>query len=220
MYIDIHTHKQYQKLNTKSVFNLERENHFVSNLFSSGIHPWFIQEEKLAQIFEKLKSNLALKQAVLLGECGLDKSIETALELQKKVLKAQLELNKTFHKPVILHCVRAYDEILQIIKDFPFNFIFHGFNKNEILAKQLVAKGHYLSFGKALLQNKKVQQAFKEIPLENIFLETDDTDFEIEELYLKAAELKQVSVEKLQAAIEKNWNKIIRITDKNILDKI
>lgn len=210
MYIDFHTHKQSQKDGSKSIFNLEKENLAIAELFSTGIHPWYILEESLSQSLEKIKLNLAFKQAVLLGECGLDKSIETALALQKKVFKAQLELNKTFHKPVVLHCVRAYDDILEIIKAYPFDFIFHGFNKNEILAKQLVAKGHYLSFGKALLQNEKVQQAFKEISIENIFLETDDTNFKIEDIYLKAAALKQISLEKLQIEIEQNFNKITK----------
>lgn len=210
IYLDLHTHSRQKTAQVKSVFNLEKNHIAVASLFSTGIHPWFIQEGKTEVMLEKIKANLSLKQAIFLGECGLDKAIETNFELQQKVFKAQLEINTAFHKPVVLHCVRSFQEIQTIINDFPYHFVFHAFNKGEILAQQLVSRGYYLSFGKTLFTNKKVQQAFIKTPLHKIFLETDHSHFKIEELYLKAAALKQISLAKLQTEIEQNFNKIVK----------
>ncbi|KAF5270282.1 hypothetical protein FQR65_LT17848 [Abscondita terminalis] len=64
--------------------------------------------------------------------------------------------------------------------------IFHGYQKNEILAKQLISKGYYLSFGKAVL-NGSMDKVLTETPVDRIFLETDHAPVSIDEIYAYVA---------------------------------
>ena len=73
-----------------------------------------------------------------------------------------------------------------------------------------MSHGFFLSFGKAVLNRVSLQLVIKEVPLEKIFLETDDSDFEIVELYQKVADIKSISVEELQNQIQKNLENTIK----------
>jgi TatD DNase family protein len=87
--------------------------------------------------------------------------------------------------------------------------IIHGFNKNIQLASDCISKGFYLSFGKATLLTLSLQNTLKELPLDKIFLETDTSDFEIEELYQKVAQLKNISLKNLELQLLENLQTII-----------
>lgn len=83
----------------------------------------------------------------------------------------------------------------------------------------MLKHGFYLSFGKSVLHNLSLQTTLKEIPLEKIFLETDDADFDIAELYQKAAEIKEISVEDVHTVITKNLGFCFALPEKNIFEK-
>lgn len=68
----------------------------------------------------------------------------------------------------------------------------------------MLKHGFYLSFGKSVLHSLSLQSILKEFPLEKMFLETDDANFNIEELYQKTAEIKGISIENLHNKILKN----------------
>ena len=51
-----------------------------------------------------------------LGECGLDKKVQTPLDLQQEVFERQLTLAEKYKKPVIIHCVAAFQELIAIKK--------------------------------------------------------------------------------------------------------
>ena len=82
--------------------------------------------------------------------------------------------------------------------------IIHGFNKKKAIADEMLKHGFYLSFGKSVLHSVSLQTIVKDFPLEKMFLETDDADFDIAELYQKVAELKEISLGKLQKQISNN----------------
>ena len=106
---------------------------------------------------------------------------------------------------MIIHCVRAYAEVQQLLQQQhnTVPVVFHGFNKNEILAKQLIDKGYYLSFGK-VLQQPAMQQVIQKLPADKIFLETDDATVEIETIYAWAAQALQIDILSLSLQIKKN----------------
>jgi TatD DNase family protein len=54
-------------------------------------------------------------------------------------------------------------------------------------------------------EESKAFKSFLKLPLENIFLETDDADISIDEVYEKAARLKNIALEQLQVQIELNY---------------
>ena len=85
-------------------------------------------------------------------------------------------------------------------------WVFHWYNENLAIANELISLDCYLSFGRSLLHpNGKNAEIFRALPLERIFLETDDADVSIENIYAKAAELKDISIENLKKSIIANY---------------
>lgn len=178
--------------------------------YSIGIHPWYINENRLATDLKIIEEKLQLSECLALGECGLDKRIEVPMALQIEVFQKQIALAEKYQKPLVLHLVAAFDELIEIKKRLKISvpIVIHGFSKSEQLAKQLIDNGFYLSFGKYLLRNKEMETVFKSIPNDKFFLETDTIEETLEEVYQKAALCKTISVEELQEMVEKNWEKV------------
>ena len=86
----------------------------------------------------------------------------------------------------------------------------HGFNKKKETAEELLDKGFYLSFGKALLYNLSLQETARDAPLDRIFLETDTAEEPIDEVYLKFAEIKEMPIEVLENEIHKNVQQVLK----------
>ena len=210
-FLDIHTHKSAATLENISIqsFSLTETIHFPENKpISVGIHPWHGKLEGLPKHLKQLET-LALRNNVkLIGECGLDKLKGEKIEDQITILDAQLELAQLIQKPVILHCVKAFGELIELKKKLQptVPLIIHGFNKNHHLAEQLMSQGFYLSFGAALLRSEKVASAFAKTE-QPFFLETDDTEIPIEMIYQKAAEIEKISMDELKDVIFANWKK-------------
>ncbi|NMH23936.1 TatD family hydrolase [Flavobacterium solisilvae] len=178
--------------------------------YSVGIHPWYIDETRLATDLQVIEEKLKLSECLALGECGLDKRIEVPMALQIEVFEKQIALAEKYQKPLVLHLVAAFDELIEIKKRLKISvpIVIHGFSKSEQLAKQLIDNGFYLSFGKYLLRNKEMETVFKSIPNDKFFLETDTIEETLEEVYQKAALCKTISLEELQKMVEKNWKKV------------
>ena len=87
--------------------------------------------------------------------------------------------------------------------------IIHGYNNNAIIANQLLKKGFYLSFGKAIMnENSNPSKIISTIPIEKLFLETDDSEISIENIYNAAAKCINVEPELLKINIYKNYNRV------------
>jgi len=200
-FFDIHTHKAKENavvnLMPIDVQNIDWQN---TNLqFSIGIHPLFIEnaDEQLKIVSQCLSHS----QVKFIGEIGLDKRFENLNE-QQNVFERQMQLAEDFKKPVIVHCVRAINEVLAIAKNFPsVKLIFHGFRGKPQLAKQILNAGYFLSFGeKSLLSADTISF----VPQNKIFVETDESEISIEEIYRKIAEIKGISVHELCDAVKEN----------------
>lgn len=210
-FINLHTHQFTNQEHILEIVN-QYPNEFDATIpnFSVGIHPWKINFENLANDLQIIEEKLQHDNCMALGECGLDKRIETSLEIQIEIFEKQLFLAQKYYKPVILHCVVAFQEIIAIKKQMNVEvpMIIHGFSKNLQTAKQLLENGFYISFGKYLLQNPDLELVFKEIPNDRFFLETDSSNYTIEEVYNKAAKYKNVAVSELKAQTQNNFKKI------------
>ncbi|MBS1783705.1 MAG: TatD family hydrolase [Bacteroidetes bacterium] len=180
--------------------------------FSFGIHPWHVSTETLTDQIANLRK-LAFENKVLaIGECGLDRACNTDWSLQLKAFQLQIALSNEVKKPLIIHAVRAHQEVLQLLRKYHHQqpIIFHGVNHKGI--ETLWQAGHFVSFGKALLhENSPAQKAFSQIPDDSYFLETDDADISIESVYLMAAKLRCQSLEKVKTTIEKNFFSIFSL---------
>ena len=210
-FINLHTHK-----NSNNPENIDVVNQYPFEIdesiqyYSTGIHPWKINENNIDQELSLIESHLKLPNCIALGECGIDKRIETDLNLQIEVFEKQILLANKHNKPIIIHCVAGFQEVIAIKTKLNVNvpMIIHGFSKNIQTANQLLKAGLYLSFGKYLMQNPDLQQVFEQIPLDKIFLETDSSDYKIEEVYTKAANYKNICILDLKAQIQSNFDKI------------
>jgi TatD DNase family protein len=178
--------------------------------YSIGIHPWYISDERVSEDLNFIKTKLQLKECIALGECGLDKRIEKKMDLQINVFESQLYLLNEIPKPVILHCVAAFDEVISCKKNSSIQspFIIHGFSKNIPLAKQLLNQDFYLSFGKYLLRNPEMESVFKYVSNDKIFLETDTISESLEEVYIFAAKCKNISVEEMKEIVWNNYQAV------------
>lgn len=176
---------------------------YIDSFFSVGIHPW---DADLPISINDLEKLIQHQNCLAIGECGLDKVIEIDLDFQKKVFISQLELAVKYQKPVIIHCVKAFDELMEICSSFhsKIPLVIHGFNKSQQLLQQLINKGFYISLHSSIFY--KTDYNFLNIPMEKIFLETDDNEsLLIEDVYQKAATCFQVKEDDLKEKIYTNF---------------
>ncbi|WP_432221692.1 TatD family hydrolase [Flavobacterium sp. TMP13] len=212
-FFNCHTHQSLVKEGVLDLVNqYPKEFDEKIAFYSIGIHPWYIEESSIAAELLVIEEKLQTANCLALGECGLDKRIEVAFELQEKVFEQQLLLAEKHQKPVIIHCVAAFQEVIAIAKKLKISvpLIIHGFSKNTQVAQRLLANGFYLSFGKYLLKNPELESVFQKIPDERFFLETDTLSESIEEVYALAAKYKNKSIIELQATIAANFKNVFQ----------
>jgi len=211
-FIDIHTHQQNRAENVFTIQNKYPTSVDFSKPFSIGIHPWFIKKESLQNELLLIEEKLQDKNCFAPGECGLDKISETDLTLQKIVFKKQLELSEKYKKPLLIHCVKAYQELIEIKKEMKptQTWVLHGFHKNSQVAESLLKNGVILSFGAGIINRKKLQEVVFNIPISSILLETDTAEISIEKVYQKMAAIKNISLEELKSEIKQNFKSIFK----------
>ena len=210
-FYNLHTHTATQQENSVELVNQYlQEFDATIPVYSIGIHPWFIVEERLASDLDILETKLQEPNCLAVGECGLDKRIAIPIELQQLVFEKQLVLAQKYNKPVVLHCVASFDELIATKKKLNITvpMIVHGFSKSEQLAKQLVSNGFYISFGKYLLLNPELETVFKSVQDDKIFLETDTVLENIAVVYELAATYKGISMLEMQELIKHNFHKV------------
>ena len=213
-FFNLHTHKWTNQSNVLEIVNqYPQEFDATIPYYSIGIHPWFIVEERIEADLAVIESKIQEKNCLAVGECGLDKRIETPMELQQMVFEKQLLLAQKHQKAVVIHCVAAFQELIAIKKKLNISvpMLIHGFSKNAQLAKQLVDNGFYISFGKYLLLNKELETVFKSVPNNRFFLETDTVDEGIEAVYELAAKYKEISVKEIQKMVNNNFLEVFKI---------
>jgi TatD DNase family protein len=214
-FFNLHTHKSTNQRDVLELVNqYPQEFDATIPFYSIGIHPWYIDKNQLEKDLEIIESKLQEKNCLALGECGLDKRIEIPLDVQQSVFEKQLILAEKHQKPVVIHCVAAFQEVIEIKKRLNISvpMIIHGFSKNEQVAKQLVDNGFYISFGKYLLRNPELESVFKSIPNNRFLLETDTIEEGILEVYTLAAKYKELELNELQEILTKNYNEIFVIS--------
>ena len=210
-YINLHTHQFTDRHDIFEVVNqYPHEFDVAIPHYSIGIHPWYIVEDRLSEDLAILESKLAFENCLAVGECGLDKRIEIPLALQTQVFEKQLLLAEQYKKPVILHCVAAFQEVIEIKNALKITvpMIVHGFSKNQETAKQLLNNGFYVSFGKYLLRNPELESVFKSVPNDRFFLETDTVEESIRDVYKLAAQYKNIEIEILKDTLHENFNRV------------
>lgn len=219
-FIDIHSHRRHTDKYTIQVINLFPGDSipvFNGKIFySMGLHPWRLQtREENIQLLSIIEEAQEFDHVIFIGECGLDKVYGGDMEEQKRVFSAQAMIAEEYQKPLLIHCVRAYNEIIELFNQLKPSvpWIIHGFTGSFEIAQQMVNKGFMFSFGKILLKsNAKAIEAFRILPLQTIFLETDEYEGALSDIYNVAAEIKGISVENLNKAVWENFNRLENVS--------
>ncbi|WBV59145.1 TatD family hydrolase [Chryseobacterium camelliae] len=203
-YFDFHHHKKNLPY---GIYNMELTDKTPDSLYSIGIHPKDILYDAITDQLNWLIENIT-GNCFAIGECGLDSFVPVDQKIQEDVFLKQIEISNEIKKPIIIHCVRKFYEVISFRKKANQAMIIHGFNKKENIALDLLKNNFYLSFGKAVLYNLSLQNTLKSIPLNKIFLETDNEDFEIATLYQKVADIRGISPDTLNEQILENLETI------------
>lgn len=216
-FLNFHTHNFPLSTDEKSIYNLliQDISHYAdvkSQWISVGIHPWYAEINDWEKQLDEVERLALLPQVVAIGECGLDRGIALPLEKQLLIFDAQVKLAERVQKPIIIHCVRAFNELIrwkkQIKSTVP--LIIHGFNNKPQIAQQLLAHGFYLSLGTSLLQlGSNASKALEIFPLDRLFLENDDSKTPILEIYEIAALVLGTSALALKNQIWQNFDRLL-----------
>ncbi|MBF0484163.1 MAG: TatD family hydrolase [Candidatus Omnitrophica bacterium] len=205
------------------VLNIAQNNKNIVPFF--GVHPWNVDNLD-KNWFSELKRYL-MSMPSGIGEIGLDKTQNAGdFETQKFVFKKQIELAIELNRPFIIHCVRAWGNLLDALKPYDLEnhpFIIHCFLGPIEVADKLIKSGAYLSASLKLLSDKNqhsINEVFEKIPVEKILAETDypyvprsletaPYSVHLKNLYLKLSKLKQIPEKELEQILWYNGTKII-----------
>ena len=229
-FIDIHTHIKSGEPSVTEILNIQPEDPFPGGFCSSALHPWLIPQTDIEQAFSLLEQKISAGHLKAVGECGLDRpnfaksapsppadrtqQKENGQRIQTEIFRRHIELANFAELPLVIHCVRAYPEIIQIRKSFNSTtpWIIHGFRGSPETAAELIKNEIYLSFGKTLLHHgplsDKLAETFRKIPQDKFFLESDNTEspsVSIAEIYRTAAEIRNTPLPSLIQQLKQNF---------------
>lgn len=194
-YVNIHTHRPTGR---------------GTELRSAGIHPWDAGKTAAADapsLGLLLAQQLSAAQAI--GETGLDAACGVDMQAQERLFRAHLELAGQLRLPVVIHCVRRFEAVMSILGRYRLpGVIFHGFIGSRQQALQAAGRGYMLSFGRRSLASPRTAEAMRALPPESMFLETDDDDTAIEDIYAAAADAVQTDIATLRERIYGNYKRL------------
>lgn len=146
-----------------------------------GLHPWRVAERgKNWQ--DALRDFLREFPSAPIGEIGLDRWLPGHdLPSQETVFRAQLSLAEEMHRPVVIHCLKAFGLLENCLRDhfpLPRGFLLHSYGGSLEQMKTFTALGGWFSCSAYFFHERKAAQqtVFQNIPLERLLLETDAPD--------------------------------------------
>lgn len=218
-YVNIHTHHVGEGINILDVgegrawVEGEEKRKSVEGqkvFYSVGVHPMKLAELG-ENVFTGIEDITRMEKVIAIGECGLDRRSPICMETQEKILEVQVGLAEELRKPLIIHCVKAYSELIAVKKRTGSSvpWIVHGYNNNEQILRQLLDHGFYISVGAALLNShSNAFQLLRNIPLGALFLENDDKKVEIHIIYEAASTILGIELGALKEIMRKNYNQV------------
>lgn len=202
MLIDIHTHRPREG-------SFEHVLSIVQNVDSLGVHP--MDDAPLPSLGGAVshctmgEHSFSEGHFSFVGECGIDKLCTVPVEKQVEMFRQHILLSEQYHVPVIIHCVKAQEELLRVRREMhPTQaWIWHGFRGKPQQLEQIIQAGLYVSFG--IRYNR---ESLLRCPSDRMFLETDDAPVTIEQVYAQVSTDLCISMEQLERLIEDNYARI------------
>lgn len=205
MLLDIHTHHP-AAIPGGSIVNIEpaRFNPAEGCYYSVGIHPWKAGEAA-AEDWKQLEEAAGHPSVLAIGEAGLDKLASADIRLQKEVFVRQILLSESVGKPLIIHCVKAFNELVELKKKYrpQLPWVVHGFRNNLNIARRLMQEGIYFSLGE-----RYQAEVLQEVPLDRLLAETDESTQDIRTLIGQMAVARAMEVSALCSRLDENARNI------------
>jgi TatD DNase family protein len=217
-YIDIHTHGGIPSEGVFIVENLMA--HEIENIpsnagfvFTIGLHPWFFGANNYEKPILKIRKYAAQKLIIAIGEAGFDKIRGASPDIQKKVFEEQAIIAEEYKLPLIIHCVKGWDELLAAHKKLKptVPWLIHGFHGKIETAKQLLSRGMYLSVWYSFALIPESAELIRFIPNDRLFLETDGAEVDIKDIYNKVAGDLNIEVEEFKSILFSNYCKFFNL---------
>lgn len=220
--MNIHTHHVGEGINIldvgegKAWVEKEKRRELVEGqnvFYSVGVHPMKLNELG-ESVFVGIEDTVRIKKVIAIGECGLDRRSPICMKTQEEILEVQVRLAEELCKPLIIHCVKAYSELIAIRGKTKSTvpWIIHGFNNNEQILQQLLGHGFHVSVGAALLNARSnAFHLIRQVPADRLFLENDDKEIEISVIYRAASGVLGLDVEELKRMMLENYKKVFAI---------
>ncbi|HXH73586.1 MAG TPA: TatD family hydrolase [Bacteriovoracaceae bacterium] len=221
-YLDIHTHRRLSVQNSVTVGSLSVDDLTILKTTcdhsTAGIHPWWLEDytaDEITQLQKKIELMVEKQLLWGIGETGLDRSMPELMDLQKGLFLWHMQLAEKNDLPLMIHNVRAGADFLEILKTHKPKgpWIFHDFRGNEQLVQDLLRLHPlcFFSFGLSIDNSPQIRELLPSMPLENLFLETDDQKhLDIHDIHLRAAHHLGVDLEFLKSQVWHNFKKISR----------
>ncbi len=168
----------------ESLNSIQIAKHFAQVYASVGIHPCDCNDDSLDlhDVIKQLKQWLKDKQEhkiIAVGEVGLD-FYHTPYNMQPQIdfFRAQIECALEFKLPLMVHVREAGDQLLRVLEEYIKNGItgvIHCFGQQQDFADQVIGWGFLVGLDAPIgyPKNEWLRQIIRNIPLENIILETD-----------------------------------------------
>lgn len=205
-------------------------------------YPWIYQaaattphdvEKEGEQVFEIMAA--AARKGLLraVGETGLDYYYEHSnRDIQKQFLRRYLLLALECKLPVVIHCREAFKDFFEILDaEYQINGrhapgVLHCFTGTMAEAEEVIKRGWMLSLSGIVTFKKslELQEVAKQVPLEQLLIETDtpylapqkhrskqnEPAFLVETAHFIAS-LKQISFEELAETTRFNASQLFRL---------
>jgi TatD DNase family protein len=219
-YIDIHTHGAGA---LSGIFSVEvlmaHEEKKPATLpgiaYTYGIHPWYLDDSNHDRLISAVIKLTADPLVIALGEAGFDKIKGPSMELQRKTFEEQIIISEERRKPLVVHCVRSWDELLSAHKKLKpeMPWLVHGFRGKADLALQLISKGMYLSFWFDFVMRPEAEVLIRRLPAGRLFLETDGADISIVDIYNKVSADLEIGVNELKKQVLSNFKELFNVKE-------
>ena len=212
-FYDVHTHQIFLEDNDDpyhscifDVYPLEFEvakESYDRHAFSCGIHPWYSDDSDTQMAY--LNEIAPNPRIIAIGETGLDRLKGPSFEVQIPVFKKHIELSERLNRPVIIHCVKAWEELMQVRKETSptLPWIIHGYRGRPELTKRLLKEGFLFSIG----DNINVE-SMQLTPIDSLFCETDEDEMTIREIYQQTSLALNMELEEFAERIAGNVRRL------------
>lgn len=194
-FLNFHAHQQMPAENEIVIQSLFLQNDLIACksdkiFFTAGLHPWHAEKLSKEEIQNRLEQLVHSKSIIAIGETGIDKLKGPDLDIQLDVFKQHINIAEKYNLPLIVHSVKAHNEILKLKIDLKSKipWVIHHFNGGKQMALDFIKNGFNLSVSHHIKNSKsRISHYIGDLPVEKIFLETDDFDIDIKDLYTIAA---------------------------------